>query len=210
MNNTKDVPLSEKNQSYPNREQVEKDFMIFEDDLVLDLGCGPDPNAPEILDIRDSRFQRANVLVDQSLDLIRVYRNSGLKFVIANAEALPFKNKVFDFIWSSHLLEHTENPLKVCSEISRVGHRGRILTPTKFKELTRPNEFHLWMITQSEDYLTFEKKPAFLKSVEWKNVVYGEAMGIWFEKTHGKIPGQTFEIVFDWFDEVNYGSFEAR
>lgn len=69
---------------------------------------------------------RANIVVDKFP--INNYHRSGdlkilktQKFVVADGENLPFKDKTFDYVISSHVLEHVNNPSIFLEEISRVG-----------------------------------------------------------------------------------------
>jgi hypothetical protein len=48
----------------------------------------------------------------------------------------PFKDKEFDFVVCSHVLEDVRDPLKVCGELIRVGKRGYIETPSRLCEST--------------------------------------------------------------------------
>lgn len=74
---------------------------------TLDVGCGSAPSG------------------DVNLD--RQYFGKGKNFVIADAHYIPFKNKAFDKIYSSYLLEHLENPCKFFREARRVLKDGGIL-----------------------------------------------------------------------------------
>ena len=111
---------------------------IGKNDLVLDLGSGDKP------------FWRADVIVDKYLEDDR-QRSSGpvlldknKLFIKADVENLPFKDKVFDFVYCSHLLEHVENPVKAINEITRVGKSGYIEVPRAFLELLARRPFWLY------------------------------------------------------------------
>jgi len=54
--------------------------------------------------------------------------------VLADAQALPFKNDVFDGIWCSQVLEHLDYPIIAIEEIKRV------LKPTCIAEIDFPQE----------------------------------------------------------------------
>jgi len=83
---------------------------------VLDLGSGTDG------------WKRANVYADIE-DYAKEYPNE--KFVRINAnEGTLFEDNEFDFVVCTHLVEHTQNPLEVCAELSRIGQRGYIEVPT--------------------------------------------------------------------------------
>ena len=74
---------------------------------VLDVGCGDRPTG------------------DVNLD--RFYYGKWNNFVIGEAHHLPFKNNVFDKVYSKHCLEHFENPLKFFKEAKRVLKNGGLL-----------------------------------------------------------------------------------
>jgi len=46
------------------------------------------------------------------------------EWVVADAEMLPFRSGAFDKIWSSHVIEHLENPALYLYNIYRVLRRG--------------------------------------------------------------------------------------
>jgi SAM-dependent methyltransferase len=49
---------------------------------------------------------------------------------------LPFKDKEFDYVICSHVLEHVPDPFKLKAEIERVGKAGYIELPTKLNDNT--------------------------------------------------------------------------
>jgi ubiquinone/menaquinone biosynthesis C-methylase UbiE len=81
-------------------------------------------------------------------------------------ESLPFKDKTFDYVYASHVLEHTRNPEAACQELMRIARAGYIETPSPFYEqgynYPHPNRgwsFHRWFVyTGEEDTLIFEPK----------------------------------------------------
>jgi hypothetical protein len=99
------------------------DFGISEDEYVLDVGGGNKP------------FPRANVVVERYLKDSsqrgdkEVVSLPGQKLVIADASALPFKDNEFDFIYTSHTLEHVDDLPSAIEELSRVGKRGYCALP---------------------------------------------------------------------------------
>ena len=105
-------------------------FDIAKNDKVLDIGSGhlPFPLATHLADIAvtDNTYGRAGVPF-KYIDGKPVYECS--------VESTPFADKEFDFVYCSHVLEHTTNPEKACREIMRIGKRGYIETPTKGKDI---------------------------------------------------------------------------
>lgn len=137
---------------------------IKRDDLVLDVGSGDKP------------FWRADVIADKYLEDDQ-QRHSGTMvydkrklFVNADVENLPFKNKVFDFVFCSHLLEHVENPDRAIKELTRVAKRGYIEVPNGIVDLFKPFPPHLWFCDYKDGVLTFmqkeNKKNFFIENTE--------------------------------------------
>lgn len=88
---------------------------------VLDLGCGTGAHA-----IRLARRGYDVLAVDITWRGVASARGrfarEGLtgRFVVANAEALPFRNDAVSMTWASLLLHHFPDPTDVIREISRV------------------------------------------------------------------------------------------
>ncbi|OGH43949.1 MAG: hypothetical protein A3J14_02025 [Candidatus Levybacteria bacterium RIFCSPLOWO2_02_FULL_37_18] len=125
---------------------------IGKDDLVLDVGSGDKP------------FWRADVIVDKYLQDDQ-QRHSGAVvndkrkiFIEGDVERLPFKDKVFDFVFCSHLLEHVENPDMAIAELVRVAKRGYIEVPYAIVDLLMPFPPHLWFCFYKKDTLIFHQK----------------------------------------------------
>jgi len=127
---------------------------IKKKDLVLDIGSGDKPH------------WRADVIVDKFPGDDR-QRNAGevlidrkKLFVNADVEKMPFEDKVFDFVFCSHLLEHVEDPGKAIDEITRVGKRGYIEVPFSGLDLLKPFKAHLWFCDEDNGRLIFFKRDA--------------------------------------------------
>jgi len=76
-------------------------------------------------------------------------------------EILPFKDKEFDFIISSHVLEHVVNPRFFISELERIGKEGYIEVPTRLEDnlVFENKSAHLWWINfDDNDYLLLIQK----------------------------------------------------
>jgi len=83
---------------------------------ILDIGCGYTAN------------QFAKTVADVQ-DLSGFYKNK--KFVRIKDKRLPFKDNEFDFVISSHVIEHVEDFKFFISEIERVTAQGYIELPTR-------------------------------------------------------------------------------
>jgi SAM-dependent methyltransferase len=113
--------------------------------LVLDAGCGEKPH------------WRADVLVDKFLDDSNAkQRNTGGSVVPvvplfeAPLENLPFADKVFDFAYCSHVLEHVPDPAASLRELTRVAKRGYIEVPFVGIQKIFDQETHLWFCDLAE------------------------------------------------------------
>lgn len=125
---------------------------IKKEDLVLDIGSGDKP------------FWRADVIVDKYLK-DNGQRHSGSiiydrrkTFVEADVENLPFKDKVFDFVFCSHLLEHVNDPEKAIKELVRVSKKGYIEVPNSILDLLKPFPPHLWYCLFVDNTLIFKQR----------------------------------------------------
>lgn len=101
--------------------------------LVLEVGAGGNP------------YPRANVLLDgyeESVERVEKKLVIDRPFVFGFAEKLPFKNKSFDFVIASHILEHSTDPNSLLSELMRVSKAGYIETPDAFFERINPFTYH--------------------------------------------------------------------
>ena len=117
--------------------------------LVLEVGSGGNP------------YARANVLLDAYEETkerhwvpLKVDRPMVLGFV----ENLPFKDKSFDFVIASHVLEHSSQPEKFLTELQRVAKAGYIEVPDAFMERINPYTEHRLEITCRENKLIIRKK----------------------------------------------------
>jgi SAM-dependent methyltransferase len=130
-----------------------RDIPVKSHDLVLDVGSGDNPHV------------RADILCDAHLldsgersgkfDLIV----DGRPFVFADACKMPFKDKAFDFIICSHLLEHMNDPADLLEELMRVGKAGYIEAPSSLMEKLYGWSFHRLLIDYDEDFLVIRPKP---------------------------------------------------
>jgi SAM-dependent methyltransferase len=122
---------------------------------VLDVGSGGHP------------FSKATHLLDRHLgatthrteELVRDAR----PLMAADIYALPFRDKSWDFVFCSHVLEHLERPGDAIRELVRVGGRGYIETPTRTSDLlfniTRLPDHHRWHTLRQADTLVFVQWP---------------------------------------------------
>jgi SAM-dependent methyltransferase len=118
--------------------------------LVLEVGSGGNP------------YSRANVLLD-AYEVTRerhwVPLKSDRPTVLGFVENLPFKDKSFDFVIASHVLEHSTDPESFLRELERVAKAGYIEVPDAFMERINPYRDHRLEITVRQEKLVIRKKP---------------------------------------------------
>ena len=98
---------------------------------VLDVGCGyrAHPKATVIADVQD---------------LSNYYKER--KFIKINEKKFPFKDKEFDFVIASHVIEHVEDFEFFVRELERISSKGYIELPTRLGDnLVFENKSdHIW------------------------------------------------------------------
>ena len=107
---------------------------------VLDIGCGY------------GAHKKASVVCDLQ-DLSKFYKDK--TFIKLESEILPFKDKEFDFVIASHVLEHVKDVDIFIKELERVSSKGYIEVPTKL-----------------EDNLVFENKKDHIWHMEFNDINY--------------------------------------
>ena len=100
---------------------------------ILDIGCGYSAN------------KYANTICDVE-DLSKVYKDK--KFIRLIDKKLPFKDKEFDFVIASHVMEHAEDVDFFISELQRIASKGYIEVPTKLEDnlVFENKNDHIWQI----------------------------------------------------------------
>jgi ubiquinone/menaquinone biosynthesis C-methylase UbiE len=105
---------------------------------ILDIGCGYTAN------------QFAKTVADVQ-DLSGFYKNK--KFVRIKDKRLPFKDNEFDFVISSHVIEHVEDFKFFISEIERVTVQGYIELPTRLGDniVFENLKDHIWWFKYDDE-----------------------------------------------------------
>jgi uncharacterized protein YbaR (Trm112 family) len=165
---------------------------IGPNDLVLDVGSGHNPNP------------RSDVLCDRYIDddterggSIRVDR----PLIVADGHNLPFKDKAFDYVIASHIIEHMDDPARFCSELQRVAKRGFIASPTELAEHMFYWSFHKWYVNKVGNKLILHPK------VNVPNV-FGELFDYlyeynpWYARFHRSVPDM-FWMEYEWDGTLN-------
>ena len=98
---------------------------------ILDIGCGyrAHPKASIIADVQDfSNFYKER------------------KFVQIKEKNLPFKDKEFDFVIASHVIEHVEDFEFFIKELERISSKGYIELPSRLGDnlVFENKNDHIW------------------------------------------------------------------
>ena len=119
---------------------------------VLDIGCGY------------TAHQNATVICDVQ-DLSQYYKDK--KFIKLNDRKFPFKDKEFDFVIASHVIEHVEDVDFFINELERVASKGYIELPTILEDnlVFENKNDHIWHMefNDIDNELIISKKIQFLE-----------------------------------------------
>jgi SAM-dependent methyltransferase len=127
-------------------------------DRVLEIGSGDRPRkrsnvlCDKYIHDNYQRALQAKVVIDRR------------PFVVADGLALPFKDKSFDYVIASHILEHVNDPHKFVSELTRVASAGYIESPSELGERIFGWPYHKWIARVDGDTIVLRQRtedPAF-------------------------------------------------
>jgi len=176
------------------------DIRISPNDHVLDVGGGNNP------------YPRANIVVDK-FPISNYHRSGNLKilkkqkFVVAGGENLPFKDKTFDYVISSHVLEHVNNPSIFLEEISRVGKKGYIEAPSLIGEYLIPKKSHKWVVLELDEKIVLMEKNIInlTPSIEFGDLFqkYIAPNSIEFRILMKTYPN-LFTVRYEWKESIDY------
>ena len=150
---------------------------------VLDIGCGYTAN------------ENATVVSDVQ-DLSNFYKNK--QFVKITEKKLPFKDNEFDFVITSHVIEHVDDFEFFISEIERISKKGYIELPTKLGDnlVFENSNDHLWMFEydHNSNILLVSKKQEFIEPF----------VSVSTAKKLEKIFRQSLILEIIWSDKIDY------
>ena len=162
--------------------------------LVLEVGSGGNP------------FPRSNVLVDAHEETQERHWDELIAdrpTILTHAEDLPFKDKAFDFVIASHVLEHSAYPEKFLSELQRVARAGYIETPDAFMERINPYKDHRLEVTVRDQVLVISKKSTWLVDSELVELYEKEAKSVITKHSIPAYPNE-FHVCFWWEDTIDF------
>jgi len=167
---------------------------VSRDALVLEVGSGGNP------------YPRSNVLLDayeSTRERHWVPLTSDRPTVLGFVENLPFKDKSFDYVIASHVLEHSADPEKFISELQRVAKAGYIEVPDAFLERINPYKDHRLEITLRDGVLVITKKVDWIHDPEVVELYEDRVKS---HLTKILVPKRPFEfhVRYYWADDIKY------
>jgi len=150
---------------------------------ILDIGCG----------YNASKF--AKVICDVQ-DLSNHYQYK--KFIRLKEKKLPFKDKEFDFVVASHVMEHVEDIDFFIKELERVSKKGYIELPTMFEDnlVFENKKDHLWHM----DFDDVDSKLLISKKVQY----FEPVLTVSTIKKLNEIFRTSLVLELIWEDRINY------
>jgi uncharacterized protein YbaR (Trm112 family) len=123
--------------------------------------------------------------------------------VLGFVENLPFRDKAFDFVIASHVLEHSLDPERFIAELQRVARAGYIETPDAFMERVNPYRDHRLEVTVRNKRLIIRKKSG------WR--VDSDLVELYEERAKSWVAGEAipnhpfdFHVRYYWSDRIDY------
>ena len=150
---------------------------------VVDIGCGYSAN------------KNASVIADIQ-DLSNFYK--GKNFIKISEKKLPFKDKEFDFVIASHVIEHVEDFEFFVKELERVSTKGYIALPTRLADnlVFENKNDHIWWFS----YNDVTNQVIASKRNQLIDPFITVSMGKLFEK----IFRESFVLELAWEDKIDY------
>ena len=150
---------------------------------VLDIGCGYTAN----------KF--ANTVADAQ-DLSKFYEKK--KFIQITEKKLPFKDNEFNFVITSHVIEHVEDFEFFLKEIERISHKGYIELPSRLADnLVYENlKDHIWWFKYDDEFDSL--------LVSRKNQILEPFVTVSTAKNLEKIFRESLVMEIFWKDKIDF------
>lgn len=111
----------------------------------IDVGCGSGPKRPA------PGYDMYCDIHEPQLVTVRPY-------VQCPMEAMPFKDKEFEYARCHHVIEHTQDPDRACSELIRIARSGLLSFPPPQAEILFGRRDHNWFVFVDKGRLLFVRK----------------------------------------------------
>ena len=138
-----------------------------EDTLRLDVGCGYLPSGDVNCDLFVKNVGHRPMPKDLSGLPLKPKKISN--FILCDVQYLPFKDSVFEEVFSSHVIEHVDNPFLLFKEMLRVSNSKIVVVcPHKLGDRLRgKNIFHKHFFSKSWFYNAARRFPGCFVNVEY-------------------------------------------
>tara|TARA_B100000787_G_scaffold25103_1_gene16748 strand:+ start:247 stop:885 length:639 start_codon:yes stop_codon:yes gene_type:complete len=162
---------------------IEKTLSLKSNWNILDIGCGYGAN------------KYANVICDVQ-DLSKFYPNKIFTKLVE--KKLPFKDKEFDFVIASHVMEHVDDVEFFISELERVSKQGYIELPTMLEDnlVFENKKDHIWHM----DFDDIEFKLLISKKIQYLEPI----LTVSSIKKLNEIFRKSFIIELFWENKIDY------
>ena len=150
---------------------------------TLDIGCGYTAN------------ENANVIADVQ-DLSDFYKERN--FIKINEKKLPFKDKEFDFVIASHVIEHVNDFQYFIKELERISNKGYIELPSRLGDnlvYENKNDHVSWFIFDDVNNQLIGSK---------RNQLIDPFITVSTAKLFEKIFRESLVIELAWEDKIEY------
>ena len=150
---------------------------------IVDIGCGYSAN------------KNASVIADIK-DLSNFYK--GKNFIKISGKKLPFKDREFDFVIASHVIEHVEDFEFFIKELERISPRGYIELPTRLGDnlVFENRNDHIWWFTYDDvDNQIIASK---------KNQLIDPFVTVSMAKLFEKIFRESLVLELAWEEKIDY------
>ena len=150
---------------------------------ILDIGCGYTAN------------ENASVIADVQ-DLSDFYKERN--FIKINEKKLPFKDKEFDFVIASHVIEHVNDFQYFIKELERISNKGYIELPSRLGDnlvYENKNDHVSWFIFDDVNNQLVGSK---------RNQLIDPFITVSTAKLFEKIFRESLVIELAWEDKIEY------
>lgn len=158
-----------------NIECTEEILKTLRNKKVLEVGCGRGYLARKLA--VHNKVTGCDIVISPKLKS----EKRGVKYVEANIQQLPFKDRSFDYVVSTHTLEHVQDLPGAVAELRRVAKQGVIIVVPK----QRPYKYTFSLHTQFFPY-------------QWS-----------LESAFGKGKGVNIKYLGDWFYHHKFDTSDA-
>ena len=128
---------------------------ILPTDNVLEIGPGATPYDRSDVFL-EKKFASENDLIAQS-GLVGLLKTDKPVYIY-DGDVFPFKDKEFDYVVCSHVLEHVDDVDKFLSEVQRVGKKGYLEFPTIYYDYLYNFSVHTQFLLYSDNVIHWMPK----------------------------------------------------